>query len=58
MVMPLLLLKNIRTDSLKDKSLTNVPSFFTKTCKKMDPFWLQTIILNMKYNGMWRERKT
>jgi hypothetical protein len=39
MVMPLLL-RNIRTDSLKDKSLINMFSFLTNTCKKMDPFWL------------------
>jgi len=40
MVMPVLLLKNIRTDSLKDKSLINMSSFLTNTCKKIDPFYL------------------
>jgi hypothetical protein len=40
MVMPLLLLRTIRTDSLKDKFLINMSSVLTNTCKKMDPFWL------------------
>jgi hypothetical protein len=37
MVMPLLLLKNIRNDSLKDKSLINMSSFFKNTARKWIP---------------------
>ena len=59
MVTPLLLLAIIRNKIIDDKSLTDAwLLMFTDTYEKTGPFRVQTAVLNVKYNEMWRKRNT
>jgi hypothetical protein len=56
-VTPLLLLMNISKNIVDDKSLTDAwLVMFTNTCRKRAPFQMQTAVLDVKYNEMWRRR--
>jgi hypothetical protein len=57
MVTPLLLLTNISKNTVDDKSLTDAwLLLFTNTRRKRAPFQVQTAVLDVKYNEMWRRR--
>jgi hypothetical protein len=57
-VMSLLLLKDIGNDILDLESLIGVCSHvFTDTCEKSALFGVETAVLNVKCNGMWRKRR-